>query len=97
MFVFENFISGWRILISVHHCAIKDPYFRVDFFLELKGRCFATVYTSQSSVSKFPRVSVRFFSSGQKGVWYVLVFLVPIRILESKAVPFIFVISDSIG
>ena len=97
MFVFEEFISGWLILILVHHCAIRDPSLKVELFLELKGRCCATVYTSQSSIPKFPRVIVRFFCSDQEEVWCVLVFLVPIRILESKAVPFIFVISDSIG
>ena len=58
---YDKMQDVWRILISVHHCAIRDPSLKVELFLDLKVRCCATVYTSHSSVPKFPRVIVRLF------------------------------------
>ena len=95
MFVFEDFIGGWQVLISMYHCASRDQSLEVKLFLELKGRCCATVYTLQSSVPKFPRVIVRIFCSDQEEVWCILLVLVSTRILGSNVVPLILVISES--
>ena len=48
--IFKDFLSGWRILISVNHCTIGYPSLKIELFLEVEGRIRALVDTSQCTV-----------------------------------------------